>query len=245
MPHQCLACGNIIPNGSPEILKGCSSCGGKKFFYITKPVSTEEREDILHKVEKERELILSKSEMDVEKYMDEFINKVKSQKKRETMTDEQIQDLFKEAFVQVRERNAGRSKGRDLDKYIETPKVQVVRDLDLGRPRGGEKPDRKPSGGEKPDKKPKGGRKQKGQPKSDLKSYKDTVKGNKEKLKDARRDGKKTPEVINVVETGVYEIDVQAIMEGKPIIVQQDGTYLIHLPSLFERLDKKKKRKAS
>ena len=34
MPHQCVHCSKIIPVGSKEILEGCSSCGGKFFFYI-------------------------------------------------------------------------------------------------------------------------------------------------------------------------------------------------------------------
>lgn len=34
MPHQCVHCSKIIEPGSREILEGCSSCGGKFFFYI-------------------------------------------------------------------------------------------------------------------------------------------------------------------------------------------------------------------
>ena len=40
MPHQCVRCGKFYPDGSQELLKGCS-CGGKFFFYIKK-------EDINH-----------------------------------------------------------------------------------------------------------------------------------------------------------------------------------------------------
>ena len=36
MPHQCVRCGKLIEDGSGEILKGCSSCGGKLFFFIKK-----------------------------------------------------------------------------------------------------------------------------------------------------------------------------------------------------------------
>lgn len=41
------------------------------------------------------------------------------------------------------------------------------------------------------------------------------------------------PEVIRVVETGVYEIDLESLLKRNPIIIQKDGTYLIYLPSLF------------
>ena len=35
MPHQCVRCGKFYPDGSQELLKGCS-CGGKFFFYVKK-----------------------------------------------------------------------------------------------------------------------------------------------------------------------------------------------------------------
>jgi predicted nucleic acid-binding Zn-ribbon protein len=34
MPSQCVHCSKIIDAGSREIFEGCSSCGGKFFFYI-------------------------------------------------------------------------------------------------------------------------------------------------------------------------------------------------------------------
>jgi len=33
MPHQCVRCGKLYPDGSSELLKGCS-CGGRFFFYM-------------------------------------------------------------------------------------------------------------------------------------------------------------------------------------------------------------------
>src|SRR3989338_8501173 len=33
--HQCVRCGNLYPDGSNELLKGCS-CGGKFFFFMKK-----------------------------------------------------------------------------------------------------------------------------------------------------------------------------------------------------------------
>ena len=35
MPHQCVRCGNLIEDGSEEILKGCS-CGSRFFFFVNK-----------------------------------------------------------------------------------------------------------------------------------------------------------------------------------------------------------------
>ncbi len=33
MPHQCVRCGKLYPDGSNELLQGCS-CGGRFFFYM-------------------------------------------------------------------------------------------------------------------------------------------------------------------------------------------------------------------
>lgn len=41
------------------------------------------------------------------------------------------------------------------------------------------------------------------------------------------------PEVINIVEPGVYEIDIERLLDRAPVIVHKHGVYLIHLPSLF------------
>lgn len=34
MAHQCVHCGKILKEANKEIIEGCSSCGGKFFFYI-------------------------------------------------------------------------------------------------------------------------------------------------------------------------------------------------------------------
>jgi len=34
MPHKCTKCGREFEDGSTAILRGCPSCGGKKFLYI-------------------------------------------------------------------------------------------------------------------------------------------------------------------------------------------------------------------
>ena len=36
MPHQCVKCSKIIPEGSKEILTGCCDCKGRFFSYIRK-----------------------------------------------------------------------------------------------------------------------------------------------------------------------------------------------------------------
>jgi hypothetical protein len=44
MPHKCTKCGREYKDGSTEILKGCASCGGKKFLYVKE---TELNKDVL------------------------------------------------------------------------------------------------------------------------------------------------------------------------------------------------------
>ena len=34
MPHKCTKCGREYRDGSTEILRGCASCGNKKFLYV-------------------------------------------------------------------------------------------------------------------------------------------------------------------------------------------------------------------
>jgi predicted nucleic acid-binding Zn-ribbon protein len=48
----------------------------------------------------------------------------------------------------------------------------------------------------------------------------------------------KTPETINIEKPGKYVIDIKGLLEEEPIIIQKDGSYTIHLPSIFKMLDK-------
>jgi predicted nucleic acid-binding Zn-ribbon protein len=61
-----------------------------------------------------------------------------------------------------------------------------------------------------------------------------------EKIK-AEVDHSDTPETIEVEQPGKYHIDLKGLLEKEPIVIQKDGTYTIHLPSLFKMRDEKKK----
>ncbi|NCO11790.1 hypothetical protein CO038_03475 [Candidatus Pacearchaeota archaeon CG_4_9_14_0_2_um_filter_39_13] len=56
MPNQCIHCSEIYGDGSEEVLKGCSKCGSRFFFYIS--------EDKLKKIREssEEEIKLSSEE---------------------------------------------------------------------------------------------------------------------------------------------------------------------------------------
>jgi predicted nucleic acid-binding Zn-ribbon protein len=49
-----------------------------------------------------------------------------------------------------------------------------------------------------------------------------------------------SPETIDIEKPGKYNIDLKGLLEEEPIIIQKDGTYTIHLPSVFKMVDKKK-----
>jgi len=63
-----------------------------------------------------------------------------------------------------------------------------------------------------------------------------------EKIK-AEADHSDTPETIAIEQPGKYNIDLKGLLEKEPIVIHKDGTYTIHLPSLFKMLDDKKKEK--
>ena len=66
--------------------------------------------------------------------------------------------------------------------------------------------------------------------------YRETV---MEKIK-AEIDKSDTPETIGIEQPGRYNIDLKGLLEKEPIVIQKDGTYSLHLPSLFRMIDKKK-----
>ncbi len=59
-----------------------------------------------------------------------------------------------------------------------------------------------------------------------------------EKIK-AEVDEHVSPETIEIEKPGKYSIDLKGLLENEPIIIQKDGTYTIHLPSVFKMIDKR------
>jgi uncharacterized protein len=57
----------------------------------------------------------------------------------------------------------------------------------------------------------------------------------------AEADHSDRPETIGVEQPGKYDIDLKGLLEKEPIVIQKDGTYTIHLPSLFKIREEKKK----
>ena len=64
MPHQCVRCNSIYNDGSNEILKGCTSCGGKFFFFVKKESLSEVQEATKFLTAEEKEK-MEKDVMDI------------------------------------------------------------------------------------------------------------------------------------------------------------------------------------
>ena len=50
-------------------------------------------------------------------------------------------------------------------------------------------------------------------------------------------DDHETPETIDIEKPGSYNINLKGLLEKEPIIIQKDGTYTIHLPSVFKMIN--------
>ena len=66
MPHQCVRCAKLYPDGSKELLAGCE-CGGKFFFYVRKQNVKDAEEIAINLTDKEKVQI----EKDVQEIMGE------------------------------------------------------------------------------------------------------------------------------------------------------------------------------
>jgi predicted nucleic acid-binding Zn-ribbon protein len=75
MPHKCTKCGREYKDGSTEILKGCASCGGKKFLYV--------KEDQLNKDVLEEKSIAEIAEESKEEVLEVIDPKTKTKKEVE------------------------------------------------------------------------------------------------------------------------------------------------------------------
>jgi predicted nucleic acid-binding Zn-ribbon protein len=57
IPHQCVKCGSIYGDDSNDIIQGCSSCGGKLFFYLKKEILEQRKEEVIRLTPEEKQQI--------------------------------------------------------------------------------------------------------------------------------------------------------------------------------------------
>jgi predicted nucleic acid-binding Zn-ribbon protein len=225
MPHQCLNCGRIIGRGSNEILKGCSECGGKKFMFVDAPLPREQREDLKRKADEVRDEMLKKADPEfLEMLKEKGIGNLDG---AQLEMDEELGD----DWIRVQMEGA---KGVEITEGGSESTLEMVSTEDGRRSAKDlisqfdlEMDERKSSSSDEPV------RKEKKRPKP---------KGEKPRKRRKHAKKEKQVNVINIVEQGVYEIDVKRLLEDNPIVIQKDGSYLIHLPSLFKEGREKAKK---
>ena len=185
MPHQCLKCGRVFEEGSPQLLKGCPYCGGNRFFYTKIPLDEKEREKIQDQVGKDiHETLVDLLGQPNSDLVDKAGNWV-------TMNPKDIRKALKKHLPDQHHKpifETADSKEIDMieDDTYRTQRIQEA-----------------------------------------LSEYQQSA----------------TPETIDIKPPGKYTIDVKALLENEPIIIQKDGSYTIHLPSVFKMVQTKKENK--
>ncbi|MBN1390472.1 MAG: hypothetical protein JXA22_07515 [Candidatus Thermoplasmatota archaeon] len=231
MPHQCLNCGRMIEKGSREILRGCNECGGKKFMFVDTPLPREERESLKRKADRVRNEMMKKADPEfIQLLKDKGIGSIGGAQvemdrelgddwvrvQYENKTGMEISQEDTGPTTELARPSGSRPSAKDLisqfdrkldDRKGSDPSATGEKGADEGKPtkrRGKRGTGKEARTGPVPKKDRKG-----------------------------KRSGKQI-DVINIVEQGVYEIDVKRLLEDNPIVIQKDGSYLIHLPSLFK-----------
>ena len=180
MPHQCLKCGKIFEQGSSQLLKGCSECGGNRFFFTKEPLDDKQREKITEEVGKDiNETIVDIMGSQGEKIVD------KSGK-----------------WVNIKPKDIRKAMQKHLSEKQEKTISKSKENVDIL---------------------------------TDEKYRKERIDKIKSEIQQSRR-----LETIGIESSGSYKIDIKGLLEEEPIIIQKDGSYTIHLPSLFKMIDKEK-----
>jgi predicted nucleic acid-binding Zn-ribbon protein len=180
MPHQCLKCGRVFEEGSSQLLKGCSDCGGNRFFFTKKPLDEKERSTKMEEVGQD----LNTAIMEL----------IKTQSKEPLDRPDKWPDIKPKDIRQVLKKQLSKEKNTSTDTKED---IDIITDD----------------------------------------QYRDTI---IEKIK-SEADKSDSPETIDIERSGKYKIDLKGLLEEEPIIIQKDGSYIIHLPSIFRMIDKEKK----
>ena len=217
MPHQCLKCGSVFADGSPEILRGCPECGGTRFFYTEKPLPDDERNQLKDQANKDikhliREMLTGDSQIDIKESFlesDEWVNLgPKTETEPEKAEVDRKLDVKSDMLKSVEE--LVYPKDSKFRKYRVVPKASDKKEPEKVVKKAGVK-----------------------------ESGKAKVKASPKAAQPKERKKEERVEVISIDSEGVYDIDVEKLLEDSPIIVQKDGSYMVHLPSVFKKAGKK------
>lgn len=181
MPHQCLKCGHIFEEGSPQLLKGCPHCGGNRFFYTKKPLDELARQKITEEIGKDIytqlvDLLGQKNTNIIDKAGNWVTVKPKDVRK---VIQDHLQDNHEKKSINF---NSRKNIERIMDDEYRKKKIQKIWE---------------------------------------------------------NQNSIDHPETIDIEPPGKYSIDVKRLLENEPIIIQKDGSYTIHLPSVFKLAGRK------
>lgn len=236
MPHQCLKCGTLFSEGTTTILRGCPDCHGTRFFYTQEPLTLTERERMLNQTERDLPLLLEKlvaappptpppkGPMPPEKPLVPERLPVPEAFEQPRGTGEMTADgrLVVRLPRDLQKRVQRATSGWDYE--VSAPKpVPAPFDLPLPRRRD------EPLVTELPRPDPST------LPPPPVEAVPEPVPGVEVRIESETR-----PETVRIEDLGKYEIDVRRLLEKSPLVVQKDGSYVLHLASLFEMRPKDK-----
>lgn len=178
MPHQCLKCGRVFEEGSSELLRGCSDCGGNRFFFTKEPLNEKERNSITREVGKDINSVIIDLIGGDRDIVDKSGNWV-------TIKPKEIRKVVEQHLSETKKIPPEKKEGIDLITDDEYRKAAI------------------------------------------------------EKI-ESEAEESDAPETIDIEKPGRYKIDLKGLLEEEPIIIQKDGSYTIHLPSIFKMIDKEK-----
>lgn len=209
MPHQCLKCGTLFDEGTTTILRGCPDCKGTRFYYT--------EEALTHN---ERQRLLQKTEQDLPTVFDHVQKQAASSQEDSAQPPESSPSALHDPHDLQATRGSGKllPDGRLLVKVPKNLKRRVRRATegwDYEMPAASATP--QPAGSIHP-----------------RVNIVETVAESEVAIPNALET---RPETVEIPDSGQYEIDVRRLLERSPIVVQKDGSYTIHLPSLFEASD--------
>lgn len=213
MAHQCLQCGQSFADGSPELLKGCPTCKGTRFYYTQAPLAKQERE-----------ALSAQANRDIKAILEELV-KSHGGPARPAYEDPVWSAQAREKWLQV---DARKLRAHEADAVKEVaapamPKEQVRIDAPLPQA---------------PKRTAQAAKPKVTQAHLPVEPDRPAPTQTTPSLDDSEPREKK-PEVVVVQEPGKYDIDVKQLLEHSPVVVRRDGVYVVHLPSVFAAAGKR------
>lgn len=231
--HQCLQCGKLFEAGSGSLLQGCT-CGGTRFFFTQQALDARARNAITDKANKDlRALVQELMASGRPNYDDplwsrekwaEWVKLDANAHRADTLVGAEVEDV-EEALSKPRAKSPAR--------------VNIHQIADAARPAGA--PAMKEEAWPPPLPAPPGS------PASPSASEGSSGPAAIPEAAEAppapapaasvprEALGQRPPETIRIAAPGQYDIDLEALLQDNPIIVQRDGVYMVHLPSAFAK----------